>query len=616
MAMEDSDAIQVNGSADHSIGEVTPQLEGEQLKQALLKQLEYYFSRENLEKDDFLKSQMNAEFFVPIHVIAAFKMVRNLTTDIGLIVEVLRTSKEVVVSESGESVRPQMKTQRSTLILRDISSETPLTEIEEIFKHEGCAPVKKIKPEIGNTWFVSFETEQEALATLTVLRTLSFKGQTIQARVKTENPLKNLLAPAEPYIPNPAPYFAPWNGYYDSYDPTYQGNGKHSRNPNNRPPRNRNPRPDQATQAQNQGQGQGQPQQHRESGNRGSREGRENRENRPEGRSDSKPELRSGEGRAEPRGPPRAENRGFSGENSREGGSARKGAERSLPPPSKDGQEGAYKPRSTGQGKRGAPGQASGKTSPGPQKSESQPRGKPRNVPMGPESFPPLPGAISKNQEFNLTLNYSAVAHAGADKPVQNERQPPRRTASHENAEKKPSAGKPEAASSSEELEAPVEKEKEPETPTEAKDEAEPGKGQLSSRSYAEILRAKAALREQSASTASPPSPPAEEAAGEAAPAPSAASAAGTPQHRDSRKSESSGRGNRSQNGRRNNAPSHKESHIEIDSEGFQRPVKSSRARQDRSERYKERAPRTRSGDDSAHTHTPAAAEAAPAHSE
>jgi la-related protein 4 len=170
----------------------SPTLSPEELRAQLLKQLEYYFSKENLEKDEYLKSQMNPELYVPIKIIAGFKMVKNLTTDIQLITEVLKSSKEVVVHENNELVRPNVKTQRSTLILRDIDSNTPVSEIEEIFKAEGCAAVKSIKSEFGNTWFITFETETEALTTLNIIRKATFKGQPIQARSKSENLLKNL----------------------------------------------------------------------------------------------------------------------------------------------------------------------------------------------------------------------------------------------------------------------------------------------------------------------------------------------------------------------------------------------------------------------------------------
>jgi hypothetical protein len=66
------------------------QLTPEQLRQHLRKQLEYYFSRENMVNDRYLKSQMDADDYVPISTIANFKLVKRLTLDLQLIIDVLK----------------------------------------------------------------------------------------------------------------------------------------------------------------------------------------------------------------------------------------------------------------------------------------------------------------------------------------------------------------------------------------------------------------------------------------------------------------------------------------------------------------------------------------------
>lgn len=48
--------------------------EGEQLEDAVTKQIEYYFSRQNLATDAYLVSQMDSEMWVPISTIAGFKV--------------------------------------------------------------------------------------------------------------------------------------------------------------------------------------------------------------------------------------------------------------------------------------------------------------------------------------------------------------------------------------------------------------------------------------------------------------------------------------------------------------------------------------------------------------
>ncbi|KAJ4965598.1 hypothetical protein NE237_017447 [Protea cynaroides] len=55
-------------------------------------QIEYYFSKENLVKDAYLKSLMDDEGWVPLHLIAEFRRVKAMTNDLNLIVRALQPS--------------------------------------------------------------------------------------------------------------------------------------------------------------------------------------------------------------------------------------------------------------------------------------------------------------------------------------------------------------------------------------------------------------------------------------------------------------------------------------------------------------------------------------------
>ena len=99
---------------------------------AIRKQVEYYFSRANLNNDPFLVSQMNKEMFVPIDTIAGFKMMKNLTENRALIVEAVKSSTEVILDETLTKIRPNFTVSRNTVILRDIPSQTPI-EVRFIF---------------------------------------------------------------------------------------------------------------------------------------------------------------------------------------------------------------------------------------------------------------------------------------------------------------------------------------------------------------------------------------------------------------------------------------------------------------------------------------------------
>uniref|UniRef100_A0A8C2RG83 HTH La-type RNA-binding domain-containing protein n=1 Tax=Capra hircus TaxID=9925 RepID=A0A8C2RG83_CAPHI len=75
----------------------------ELLKDYIKRQIEYYFSVDNLERDFFLRRKMDADGFLPMTLIASFHRVQALTTDISLIFAALKDSKVVEIVE--EKVR-------------------------------------------------------------------------------------------------------------------------------------------------------------------------------------------------------------------------------------------------------------------------------------------------------------------------------------------------------------------------------------------------------------------------------------------------------------------------------------------------------------------------------
>ncbi|VDD96074.1 unnamed protein product [Enterobius vermicularis] len=131
-------------------------LDPDQVKEQLRKQLEYYFSRENLMTDRFLRSQMDNDSYVPIQIIADFPRVKQLTNNYDLIVQVLRESPRVQVDEKGERVRAVSK--RCTIILRDIPPSTDEKEVAALFS--GAPPYLRLHYGLNNSWYVIFESEE------------------------------------------------------------------------------------------------------------------------------------------------------------------------------------------------------------------------------------------------------------------------------------------------------------------------------------------------------------------------------------------------------------------------------------------------------------------------
>lgn len=180
------------------------------LEQSILKQVEYYFSPQNLQSDHYLVSKMNPQMYVPLEVVAGFKMLRNLTTDIELIKSALRGSTKVQLTEGpGDQclIRPTLSSAaRVTIILRDIPKDVPEEEIRKIFVGH---KIQQVRPDIGDTWFLSFATEDECLAAYDQCQLETFRGTPIKARIKSENLLKNFLPTQAPEAQQQPSVFMP-----------------------------------------------------------------------------------------------------------------------------------------------------------------------------------------------------------------------------------------------------------------------------------------------------------------------------------------------------------------------------------------------------------------------
>ncbi|KAF8377791.1 hypothetical protein HHK36_031176 [Tetracentron sinense] len=74
-----------------------------QLRTLLVNQINFYFSNGNLISDTFLRENMDEQGWVPITLIAGFNKVRNMTNNIQLILDAVRTS--TVVEVQGDKVR-------------------------------------------------------------------------------------------------------------------------------------------------------------------------------------------------------------------------------------------------------------------------------------------------------------------------------------------------------------------------------------------------------------------------------------------------------------------------------------------------------------------------------
>lgn len=103
------------------------------LRANLVKQIDYYFSDENLQKDPYLLSLMDGEGWVSISKIADFNRVKKMTTDINFILESLHSSSSVEVQ--GDKIRKRENWSKwlpvSGTPALSSKSETSLGQVDE-----------------------------------------------------------------------------------------------------------------------------------------------------------------------------------------------------------------------------------------------------------------------------------------------------------------------------------------------------------------------------------------------------------------------------------------------------------------------------------------------------
>ncbi|CAN6454593.1 unnamed protein product [Victoria cruziana] len=92
------------------------------LRSRIVKQIEYYFSAENLCKDRFMRSKIDQEGWIPISIIAGFRRVLAMTEDIRLVIDALKDSNEIELREN-----MMRKSNDWDKFLGPLPDDTPLT---------------------------------------------------------------------------------------------------------------------------------------------------------------------------------------------------------------------------------------------------------------------------------------------------------------------------------------------------------------------------------------------------------------------------------------------------------------------------------------------------------
>ncbi len=173
-----------------------PQLSRKELLEAVGAQLEELFSLSSLKAGTFPAGNMNAQMCVPVDVVAQMSPIRAITMDEDVILEAAETSSACIVTPNG--IRPNVRSERNTIILRDIPSNTDPKRVVAIFKDAGMEIPITVRADVGDTWFVTFKTEDDAMKSILELRAHVFEGNPIKARLKSENLLRSIFPQTSP----------------------------------------------------------------------------------------------------------------------------------------------------------------------------------------------------------------------------------------------------------------------------------------------------------------------------------------------------------------------------------------------------------------------------------
>merc|ERR1719233_1701021 len=158
----------------------------------------------------------------PIADLKKLKLVQLQKPDEDTLLSAIKESKKLNLTATGDKVRANIGQGRTILILRDLPRDVQYDQIKKLLESEELTEklesrVKEIRPELNDTWFVRFASQEDCM---TAFFWLQSNGKINGAKVKCR--VKSVLQ-ASSYNPG-APSGTNTNPYADQGFPLFNTN--------------------------------------------------------------------------------------------------------------------------------------------------------------------------------------------------------------------------------------------------------------------------------------------------------------------------------------------------------------------------------------------------------
>ena len=152
-------------------------------------------SLEYMAKHMQIIDEMNEEGYLPVEKILTYPTIIELKPTLVEIIDILSKMDHFSLSTDQSVFRLNIPIERKTLLIRETQDDVSEEDIRSLvvgYNHS-------IRKEIGNTWFITFDSESTALECMKLLQTKELRGEKLKVRMKSEFYKKELIRRLSPF---------------------------------------------------------------------------------------------------------------------------------------------------------------------------------------------------------------------------------------------------------------------------------------------------------------------------------------------------------------------------------------------------------------------------------